>query len=112
MNEETTVQNDVDIEKIWKAVEDLQALVISMNKDKSCSHNNKSSHNNESSESDSRTNEMINAVKASKGKQLITDYFSSPETSHQKAKDKENNQFITDSFKPVNRTVIINFTYL
>ena len=59
-------------------------------------------------ESDSRTNKAINEVKAFKGKQLITDYFSCPETSHQKTKDKENMQFITDYFKPVNR--IINYT--
>ena len=53
-----------------------------MSKDKSCSHNK------ESLESDST--EMINTVMASIGKQLNTNYFSSPETSHQRTKDKEN----------------------
>ena len=96
VNEETTIQNGVDGEKIWKAVEDLRTLVINMSKDKSCNHNK------ERLESESKTNETINA---SKGKQLITDHFSSSEASHQKTKDKENKRFKTDYFKPVNRTV-------
>ena len=33
VNEEITVQNGVDVEKIWKTVEELRTLVINMSKE-------------------------------------------------------------------------------